>query len=110
MNEPQSLHELHQEDAEEERKRIAKFDQMAGEASRQCSHIAWLASVEIEEAQESEAFFEQEILSITHALWSAIRRNGNLHLLTNRQILESLEEVMLVAQERIDEAASADDL
>lgn len=99
MNEPQSLHELHQEDAEEERKRIGEFDRMARDASARCSRHAWVAAFAIREAQMRTAFFEEEMIVILHALWSAVRQAGNLHILERRQILESLEEAMMVTQE-----------
>ena len=103
MNEPQSLHELHQEDAEEERKRIAKFDRMAEE----CRNVTWLSvdkiAKEVENLSDAVPLFSRDIVVLTHALWSAVRANGNLHILANRQIIESLEEVMLICQERIDQ-------
>ena len=105
MNEPQSLHELHQEDAEEERKRKEKFDQMAKEAMPMAYPAVVHIREQIRKAASGLNFWEEDILVIAHALSWAVRANMTEipAPLWKRQIIESLEEVMLICQERIDQ-------
>ena len=85
---------------------IAYFDQEAAAART----VAWPLICQIADQMKTfPQLSDEDLLVLTHALWSAWRRNGNQHLPKVEACREYLEDVMTICAETIEAERAEED-